>query len=448
MARWKSWVVASGLLITGASIALLLSGRGTISNTASIIDAWQETFGDPRSTVLEIPVEAIKEGVSATATVPAIKSEASLLARKSAAPKKAVATKPATLKPAASSIVVRTISTPATCDVTRAERPRSGVLINEVAWMGVGGDSQAQWIELKNISGKRNFDLNGWKILDRWGQPVLDFFESKKIGPGGAMVVKRARPLENIYGYKDESEKTPFVGGLERHGDWLKLFDAECVLIDELIALDGWPGGDIEGRTLERKVAERGWQTSTFPGGTPGKDNSVGLITAPPSGSEDDLEEAPVPEPAKNSGAEGPGSIAPLGGSPIIAAVHITGGTGLADNDAVKLYNPGDEPYSLDGWKLRKRTKSGTESSIKTFSEKDLIPAHGYFIWANVKFTAALANTTSTATLSADNSIALFNKENEMVDATAWGSGHISPFIESEAYPENPGAGEWLGFSI
>ncbi len=97
----------------------------------------------------------------------------------------------------------------------------------------------------------------------------------------------------------------------------------------------------------------------------------------------------------------------------------------------------------ISGWKLRKRAKTGGEYSIKVLGGGASVLPGKYFVWGNAKF-ADGANATSSETLSANNSIALFNKEGELMDAVAWGEGHVTPYIEGDAFPENPKDGALL----
>jgi hypothetical protein len=131
----------------------------------------------------------------------------------------------------------------------------------------------------------------------------------------------------------------------------------------------------------------------------------------------------------------------------VISQVQITGGTSKTTNDFVEIYNPTGQPVDLSGWNLRKRVQSGTESSIRVFGNEKIVPAFGFFLWANSadNFAQSLnADEFSTGTLAANNSIALFDKENNLVDALVWGSGHQNPFVEGGAFPENPGVNESL----
>jgi hypothetical protein len=151
-------------------------------------------------------------------------------------------------------------------------------------------------------------------------------------------------------------------------------------------------------------------------------------------------EEAPPPSPVPSSTPSGSGHI-------VIYAVQITGGTGKTDNDFIRIFNPTGTMIDIGGWKLRKRTQSGGEDSIRVLPSGSSITAGGSFLWANSKdgFATSLgANESSTQTLAANNSIALINKDGTTVDAVAWGSGHTNPFIEGSAYSESPGANQSL----
>lgn len=120
----------------------------------------------------------------------------------------------------------------------------------------------------------------------------------------------------------------------------------------------------------------------------------------------------------------------------LISEIQLTGGPGKTANDFIELYNPTDSPVDITGWKLRKRTQTGTESSIRVFSSGKVIPARGFFLWANSgdSFAQSLAaDESSTITIAANNSIAFLNSEGEIIDAVAWGENLQSPFMEGNS---------------
>ncbi|OGZ36420.1 MAG: hypothetical protein A2646_03180 [Candidatus Portnoybacteria bacterium RIFCSPHIGHO2_02_FULL_39_12] len=128
----------------------------------------------------------------------------------------------------------------------------------------------------------------------------------------------------------------------------------------------------------------------------------------------------------------------------LIVEVQIAGQS--SSNDFIKIYNPSDADLDISGYKLRKRTSTGSESSIRVFPEGSLIKAKDYFLWANSSDGYAVsisANTESTATLAKDNSTAFLNKDGNTIDAVAWGTNE-NPFIEGAAFSQNPVANQKL----
>jgi len=337
----------------------------------------------------------------------------------------ATSTKPQITKP---------ITTFKECTFQTNQSPsRQKIIINEVAWMGTSNSANDEWIELKNISGSQ-IDLTSWQLIDQGEQIKINFASingSKIIGPGQFILLERTddNSVPNI------TADLIYTGILSNTNEGLRLFDNNCNLIDEVLANSGsdgkqWPAGDNTAKqTMERK-SDLTWQTSTNAGGTPKAANSSGYV----------------------SYGGGGGSSASINGSTsenqqqslkiLINEIQITGGTGKPDNDFIELYNPNSASVDISGWKLRKRTQGGTESSIKVFGAGKSISGHDYFLWANSKdgFSETIqADESSTAILSENYSIALFDTNDNLIDAVSWGSGHTNPF-ETSPYPDNPSA--------
>jgi hypothetical protein len=128
----------------------------------------------------------------------------------------------------------------------------------------------------------------------------------------------------------------------------------------------------------------------------------------------------------------------------LISAVQIVGAS--STNDLIRLYDAGPSPVDMSGWKLRKRSQTGTDYSLKQFPEGSVIGAGQTFTWANSAggFSEAIgANVSSTETLSADNSVALIDASGTIVDAVAWGTG-TDQYGEGSPYPTDPTAGQVL----
>ncbi|MBI4021799.1 MAG: lamin tail domain-containing protein, partial [Candidatus Andersenbacteria bacterium] len=124
----------------------------------------------------------------------------------------------------------------------------------------------------------------------------------------------------------------------------------------------------------------------------------------------------------------------------VISEVQIRGASTL--NDFVELYNPTSEDVDVSGWKLRKKSSTGTESSVVVLDAGSEVSAHGFFLWANSLdgYAASLeADASTTQTLAPDNSVALRDADDVFVDQVAWGSGAGVQFIERAPFAQNPG---------
>jgi hypothetical protein len=129
----------------------------------------------------------------------------------------------------------------------------------------------------------------------------------------------------------------------------------------------------------------------------------------------------------------------------VIAAAQIAGAS--STDDFIKIFNPTGAAIDISGWKLRKRARSGTEYSIRVFAKGSVLQPQESFLWANSAngFASNIGvNTSSTETLAVDNSIALEDTSSTVIDALAWGSGHMNPFVEGVAYPADPTANQIL----
>ena len=135
---------------------------------------------------------------------------------------------------------------------------------------------------------------------------------------------------------------------------------------------------------------------------------------------------------------------APTANHILISEVQIKGAT--ASQDFIELYNPTSAQVDISGWKLRKRISTGAESSLIVIPSLTKITSRGYVLWANTLngYSATVgADLTNSATLADNNSIALINASDTIIDQLSWGNG-INQFKEGLGYPDNPGASQSL----
>ncbi len=376
--------------------------------------------------------------------------------------------------------------------------PTRKIILNEIAWMGspsLAGESSAsagarEWFEVKNIF-SAPVDLAGWQVVNASGALRATVDEHHVLSSGGLYLFARGSASTSPL-HADRF----YSGALSNAGDELFVFDPSCALADAVDASSGWPGGDNGSKqTLERDSTGIGWHTSVLSGGTPGAYNSippVAVASAPVSQPASQViasTTANAPPPTVSSGTVAVSATSSSPEPPCVAACEPSLGSnednnieasstdniqpafstipanasgttasshllivaiGIAGasstNDFIKLFNPGVAVLDLQGWKLRKKSSTGSDQSVRALSEGDSIGPGGYFVWANSAggFSEAVgANVSSTATLAASNSVALFDASGTMVDAVAWGDG-TDQYVEGLPYPTDPEAGKML----
>lgn len=119
-------------------------------------------------------------------------------------------------------------------------------------------------------------------------------------------------------------------------------------------------------------------------------------------------------------------------GGVVINEIQISGGLGKTTEDFIELYNKSNLAVDISDWKLRKKTSSGgAYASVKVFKDNSIIPANGYFLWANTIIKDALkSDEASSAIISSDNSIALLDSKDSIIDQVGWGKSLGAPFVE------------------
>lgn len=252
---------------------------------------------------------------------------------------------------------------PGRCAIAKGAAPsRGSVFINEVAWMGSGGDARREWIELKNGSA-RAADISRWEIRDKSGMIAIAIPQGTILPSGSLLVLARGDDA-----FPDVPSAIRFSGTINDADEILTLSDVACELQDEVTASARWPAGDKKtGKTAERS-ADFGWYTSAVSGGTPGVENT------------------PPAEKKTAVAATGTSSVSATSFRIYISEV-LPGIAGDADFEFVELYNDSDASVPLDGWSMKKRSSTGNESSFiakNRFAGK-IIGAHTHLLIGNEK---------------------------------------------------------------
>ncbi|MBU4467043.1 lamin tail domain-containing protein, partial [Patescibacteria group bacterium] len=311
----------------------------------------------------------------------------------------------------------------AKCEKSQGTLPAMNrVIINEIAWMGTTNSASDEWIELKNISGTE-IDLTGWQLLDKNQDIKIIFPKGAKLLSNGFFLLERTNDQTVL----TKTADLIYTGSLANADEALYLFNGNCQLQDEVLTSSNWPAGNNSSkRTMERK-GSFGWQTSASINGTPKSENSSGYV---------EIVSNSFSSPSSPSTPSPPPKI-------LITEIQIEG-----NKDFIELYNPSEQTANLSGYQLKKKTKTGSEYSIRLFPDGTTLLAKSYLLWATSQdnyYQTVDANLFSSAYLSQDNSLVLFDKDKNIVDAAAWGENHVNPFKENIPFSQNPRINQTIG---
>lgn len=317
------------------------------------------------------------------------------------------------------------------------------ILVNEIAWMGSDRSASDEWMELRNNSGG-DIALAGWQIKNQDESLKIIFTESEMIPAGEFYLLERTndQSVPNV-----KADKI-YVGGLSNGGEWIRVFDKNCGLVDEVNASDGWPGGDKSTKkTLERNVFDFEWHTSPASGGSPRAKNLETIFVGanPPPQTSDGSVAAPQESSSSQnaSSTSGPAAsstqITPQTAGRTIITEVMAGTDAKSDYEFVELYNSGGQSVDLTGWTIKKKSSSGAESPLLVASRlqgKSIGPGK-YFLAANENYNGPIAADVMWAksnTLAyTSNSIALYDASSTKIDEVFW-----SEIPKNQSYERQP----------
>ena len=288
----------------------------------------------------------------------------------------------------------------------------SGVIINEVAWMGTTVGATKEWIELKNIS-TSPINLDGWQLLDKDNQIKIVFNKDDFLMPGQLYLLERTDD-DSVSGVVADKI---YSGNLSNTNESLRLFNSSCQLIDEVVASSNWPAGNSsERRTMERS-SDLNWHTSFSVNGSPKAENSQPALTSNSNNNQNTTTiiyaSSPAPEETITYCSQ---NGTPTYGGIIINEVAWMGTTVGATKEWIELKNTSEEEVLLGGWQLLSK-----DNRIKIiFDDDELLGPNQFYLLertsddsvpdipADKIYTGALGNSSD--------SLMLFNNQCQLID--------------------------------
>jgi len=292
---------------------------------------------------------------------------------------------------------------------------KNAIKVNEVVADnadGSDGKQRPDWIELAN-TGIVSADLTGWWLSDDDAADKDLLPAGTAIGPGGFAAYgvggSKSTDLGGI-AMPWGTSKTGTDFGLGADGDQAAVVAPDGTDADRVAW--GTAAGAVvpaaaTGDALARDATQT-WVESTTP--TPGQANT---ITAPSTGGD------------PGTGNPGTGST---GSADSITINEVSSDNATADqvaagdplSDAIELYNKGDDPVDLTGWK---QIDSGDASAATTFGPiyvngsttpaSDMtVPGHGYAVFSSTKGLS-----------SGGDAVKLYTPDGTLVDSVTYGAG-------------------------
>lgn len=308
------------------------------------------------------------------------------------------------------------------------------VVFNEIVWMGSTNSANDEWIELKNVSTSDIYLLN-WQILNQ-SQQIKIILPALVLKQNDFLLLERT----DDHSVLQEKADIIYTGALNNTNETVYLFNSTCQLQDTVQANPNWPTGDnATKKTMERSPAASStqvWQTSADPNGTPKKENSLGDLSA------QNTTTATTTATTTNATTTNTTSTQTI---ILITEVQIETASSTT-HDFIELFNPSTSTADLSGWQLKKKSSSGKEYSVRVFPNGTMLAGQTYFLWLNSDYASSstiTADTTSTQTLASNNSLALFDRNDHIIDQVSWGSS-TNPFVETTTFSQNPSAGQNL----
>jgi len=142
------------------------------------------------------------------------------------------------------------------------------VVFNEIAWAGSTTSATDEWIELRNTTSNKIFNLTGWKILTEDGTPEIAL--AGELRPNEFFLLERTDDTT----VPTISADQIYTGGIGNTGETLSLFDFENSEIDCVDGSNSWEiGGENDSKKTLARINSENFRTSFEADGTPATAN-------------------------------------------------------------------------------------------------------------------------------------------------------------------------------
>ncbi len=305
------------------------------------------------------------------------------------------------------------------CNFDLPAEPSHEIILNEVAWMGTDASSNDEWLELKNNSAKE-INLGGWQIKNQKDNLRISFTENKILPSEGFFILERT-----------DDNSVPAVaadfiysGAMSNDGEWFRIFDGKCKVVDEINASLGWGrfgGENSPKKTLERNLYDLNWHTSSLIGGTPRVKNSEMILVSSTVSAVSPSEAPAAPSQPQTS------STIPAVAPTIIVSEMMVGSSASGGYEFIEIYNYGSEVMDLTGWAIKKKSSSGSESSLVSASRlqgKTVAPGKYMLLAHEEEYTGPVSADVlwpKSYTLAyTNNAVVVYDSSGQVADQASW----------------------------
>ncbi|MDP1689444.1 MAG: helix-hairpin-helix domain-containing protein [bacterium] len=138
---------------------------------------------------------------------------------------------------------------------TKLSPTYKGAIFYEIAWMGDNKGTTNEWITLKIMSSAET-NISNWQIINQNGRLKIILPKGKILNSSKpTFTIARHSKIDGIIA------DLMFAGSIKNSSEALRLFDSDCILIDEVTAKPNWPAGNNTTKKPVVRLPNLKWQT-------------------------------------------------------------------------------------------------------------------------------------------------------------------------------------------